>query len=141
MEHVREIAKRVIIEYSFDKRETATLIHSLRLFQETLTPYNEPCTVAGEDCDHFTDTPPLTAEEIDLLCERLNLGVEKNQPPPAHASDCARRFHPASECTCGFIADEDQPDNDGDWIHVNGFYGCSTDKGPSTATFTAQTTD
>jgi len=52
-------------------RELATLLHALRIQQETMTPFNEPCTVGT--CEHFADKTALTADEIDSLCERLNL--------------------------------------------------------------------
>lgn len=45
--------------------ETATILAALRLFQET-------CNAAEEFADHFLETPPLTASEIDDLCERIN---------------------------------------------------------------------
>jgi hypothetical protein len=34
------------------------------------------------------------------------LALRRQTPQPAHASDCAMRFHSASECTCGFCEDE-----------------------------------
>lgn len=58
---------------NFTPRETATLLHALRLHQETMTPYKEPCTVGS--CEHFLEVESLTTEEIDGLCERLNAAV------------------------------------------------------------------
>lgn len=48
----------------FTSRELATILHGLRCAQQ----YTEP------GCDHFADETPLTPEEIDSLCERINLG-------------------------------------------------------------------
>lgn len=44
-------------------RELATVLASLRYFQD-----NEP-----DWFPHFTDVTPLTSDEIDSLCERLNV--------------------------------------------------------------------
>ena len=46
----------------FTARELATILAALRKFQES------PSTDTG----HFDEHSPLTAEEIDALCERLN---------------------------------------------------------------------
>jgi hypothetical protein len=50
-------------------RELATILHGLRLIQ--CEGRIEGC--AAGDCEHFDDTEPLTNEEIDALCERINL--------------------------------------------------------------------
>lgn len=43
-------------------RETATIIAALRKFQENPDP----------NMDHFNDVDPLSSDEIDELCQRLN---------------------------------------------------------------------
>lgn len=59
----------------FTAREQASILHGLRMFQEqTEDPaHAEGCMMAGSDaCDHFTDCSPLTVDEVDGLCERIN---------------------------------------------------------------------
>ncbi len=48
-------------------RELATLLAALRYWQQDLTESEE-----GPISEHFEDVEPLTVEEIDDLCERLN---------------------------------------------------------------------
>jgi hypothetical protein len=48
-------------------RELATVLAALRRWKRDLAENEE-----GPICDHFTDCTPLTAVEIDDLCERLN---------------------------------------------------------------------
>ena len=50
-------------------RELATILHGLRMIQ--CAGRMEGCAAA--DCEHFDDVPALSDEEIDALCERLNL--------------------------------------------------------------------
>jgi hypothetical protein len=50
----------------FNKRETATVLAALREFQTNLARIN----AAG--MEHFNKVAPLTAGEIDALCERVN---------------------------------------------------------------------
>lgn len=45
------------------KRELATVLASLRRFQENPNP----------NMIHFEDAKPLSSEEIDDLCERINV--------------------------------------------------------------------
>lgn len=47
------------------ERELATVLAALRKFQES------PAT----DTEHFKDVRPLTANQIDELCERLNCSI------------------------------------------------------------------
>lgn len=47
------------------ERELATILAALRKFQES------PAT----DGEHFKDVRPLTANQIDELCERLNCSI------------------------------------------------------------------
>jgi len=52
-----------------NKRELATTLHALRLYQVNI--------VGGllqewSPCDHFDGIMPLTSAGIDRLCERLN---------------------------------------------------------------------
>ena len=51
------------------ERELATVLAALRYWQSKLGKDQEPT-----DLDHFAEVDPLTAEEIDALCERLNTG-------------------------------------------------------------------
>jgi hypothetical protein len=49
-------------------RELATVLAALRYWQQDLETNEEPPI-----CEHFKDgETPLTPEEIDTLCERLN---------------------------------------------------------------------
>ena len=52
----------------FSDQELATMLAALRYWQNDL---DDP-SIASEFLDHFVDHPPLTAEEIDDLCEKLN---------------------------------------------------------------------
>ena len=54
-------------------RELATVLAALRHWQQNLADNENEIPVA----DHFDDQiTPLTVEEIDDLCERLNCGPE-----------------------------------------------------------------
>jgi hypothetical protein len=53
---------------ALDARETATVLHALRIVQ--CEGRIEGCNAA--DCEHFEDCDALTNDEIDALCERLN---------------------------------------------------------------------
>ena len=78
----------------FDDRELATVLHALRCLQEfrqklSGTPADPGCTFSerygclskpSTACDHFEDVEPLTVEEIDALCERLNLTPQPPSP-------------------------------------------------------------
>ena len=67
------------------RRELASVLHGLRLMQEQWEPKMHGCTSIGlhdplelseaNSCDHFCDEEdsPLSATEIDDLCERLNM--------------------------------------------------------------------
>lgn len=71
----------------FNDRELATVLHALRILQEIRQP-DKPaggCLEAEEygldegdqsSCDHYDEAKALSDEEIDALCERLNLGPE-----------------------------------------------------------------
>ena len=48
-------------------RELATVLAALRYWQDVMYPYG-----AAAYPEHFEETEPLTAREIDDLCERLN---------------------------------------------------------------------
>lgn len=61
----------------FNDRELATVLHGLRMIQEAADGPKD-CT-AGM-CDHFDEAEALTNDEIDVLCERLQL-----QPLPTAA--------------------------------------------------------
>jgi hypothetical protein len=49
-------------------RELATVLAALRYWQQDLAENDD-----GPISDHFIDHTPLTVEEIDDLCERLNV--------------------------------------------------------------------
>jgi hypothetical protein len=51
------------------KRELATVLAALRYWQQDLDASDSPPI----DAEHFTECDPLSSEEIDELCERLNL--------------------------------------------------------------------
>ena len=53
----------------FTDSEIATILHGLRMIQ--CEGRLEGC--AAGDCDHFDEAPALTNEQIDDLCERINL--------------------------------------------------------------------
>ena len=53
----------------FTERELATILHGLRLIQ--CGGRLEGCAVA--DCEHFADDDILTDNEIDDLCEQINV--------------------------------------------------------------------
>jgi hypothetical protein len=69
---------------AFTDRELATVLHSLRILQEIRNNEfiggcwdRETHHIPDPDsCDHFLDAHPLTNDEIDVLCERLNLAPE-----------------------------------------------------------------
>ena len=98
--------------YHFNARETATLLHALRQFQRQLDDEDGSYRDAIDGTGHFEQVPPLTADEIDALCERLNLREDDAQPAAEPAP------------TCKHCADEIEDDSAGDWIHKTGFYGC-----------------
>jgi hypothetical protein len=47
-------------------RELATVLAALRYWQQDLAENDRPIS------EHFESETPLTVEEIDMLCERLN---------------------------------------------------------------------
>lgn len=60
-------------------REFATVLAALRCFQQTHAPATPGDAVEDADgCDHFYEHSPLTATEIDELCERINT---TDEPP------------------------------------------------------------
>jgi hypothetical protein len=56
--------------------ELATILAALRYFQDE-TQCLEPCEIR-ELYPQFADVAPLSTQEIDVLCERLNLGDDAN---------------------------------------------------------------
>lgn len=64
----------------FNDRELATVLHSLRILQEIRNnefiggcwDHEQHHLADLDSCDHFTEAKPLTNDEIDILCERLN---------------------------------------------------------------------
>ncbi|WP_107667136.1 tetratricopeptide repeat protein [Cyanothece sp. BG0011] len=57
----------------FNPREVATILAALRLFQRTPS-------VKKQLLEYFEETEPLTASEIDELCERLNCSWSSTDP-------------------------------------------------------------
>jgi hypothetical protein len=57
-----------------NERELATVLAPLRYWQQHLAENDNPIS------EHFADQTPLTVEEIDDLCERLNCGPIATQP-------------------------------------------------------------
>jgi DNA-binding Xre family transcriptional regulator len=62
---------------ALSKRELATVLAALRMFQEELTASFK---LRGWNPEHFAEFAPLTSEEIDALCERLNCGPREPEP-------------------------------------------------------------
>jgi hypothetical protein len=52
-------------------RELATVVFALRNMQP-LVDHEDSRRELAEEQEHFADQEPLTAAEIDALCERLN---------------------------------------------------------------------
>jgi hypothetical protein len=52
-------------------RELATVLAALRYWQDEMRPGDVPLCYP----EHFEDVTPLTTDEIDSLCERLNGGI------------------------------------------------------------------
>jgi len=65
-----DTARRFVL-YDFDQRELATVLAALRYFQELVTQRSDS---AVRRFPHFADYEPLSAADIDVLCERLNCG-------------------------------------------------------------------
>ena len=62
-----------------DDRQTATILHALRHYQERHYGTAGECVEADENgtvCCHFDGVKPLTDQEIDALCNRLNSLVQ-----------------------------------------------------------------
>ena len=81
----------------FGTREIASILHGLRIIQELRAGNRSGCAnaesygLAEAECDHFTHRrgpKPLTSEEIDALCEDLNVSftleerIAADQPSP-----------------------------------------------------------
>ena len=60
-------------------RQLATILHALRMLQESETHNTKACT--NGKCAHFADVEEMDNEEIDKLCESLNMGsdIEENE--------------------------------------------------------------
>jgi hypothetical protein len=52
-------------------RDLATILHGLRLVQELAGDSSGDCRQGT--CEHFDEARPLAPEEIDELCEAINL--------------------------------------------------------------------
>jgi hypothetical protein len=64
------------------KRELATVLAALRYWQQDLETNDEP-PISEE---FFADCAPLTSEEIDGLCERLNSETASSEAAPGAMS-------------------------------------------------------
>ena len=69
-------------QYVFSGDEIATILHSLRVIQETA---NGEMRCRAADCDHFEHWTELTDKQIDALCERINL-PDTAKPPTVENS-------------------------------------------------------
>ncbi len=58
---------------SITDREVATILAALRYFQQDLAANEE-----GPFSEHFIEHTPLSVDEIDHLCERINCGPSAN---------------------------------------------------------------
>lgn len=61
-----QVVSRIETRREFSDREIATILHALRKVQD---PAN-----CNHVCDHFEEVEPLSGDEIDALCEAINLG-------------------------------------------------------------------
>ena len=60
---------------NFTEAEKATIIHSLRLFQEEIRPkYGQYGKLDSTSAPIFDDVSPLSDKEINKLCARLSKG-------------------------------------------------------------------
>ena len=64
-----------------NERELATVLAALRHWQQHI----QRTGTAVRDSSHFEDVEPLTPEEIDRLCQRLNTAA-----PDAEPCECER---------------------------------------------------
>jgi hypothetical protein len=63
------------VDIQLTGRDLATVLASLRWWQRNLAGNEGQVPI----CEHFDDkTTPLTVDEIDELCERLNCGDPEN---------------------------------------------------------------
>lgn len=113
----------------FNDRELATVLHGLRIIQELRSPVEAGCEDAerrGEtgseslnSCDHFSDCHVLTDEEIDWLCERLNLGPEKPKPYVPNAVELGFIEYARQHIATDEIEIDDGPDCKGNYPKVS----------------------
>jgi len=69
---IRESTSR---EVTLTDRELATVLASLRYFQNGIGSFDLLDDFTRPDqFPHFDEVTPLTIDEIDQLCERLNMG-------------------------------------------------------------------
>jgi len=52
----------------------ATILAALRLFQDTFEDFDGDAVKASKYGAHFADAMPLSTDDIEILCERLNSG-------------------------------------------------------------------
>jgi hypothetical protein len=89
---------------SLDKRETATVLAALRKFQRDAGNVRQLAHMMATE--HFKDIKPLSLDEIDALCERINFAPavaspHDNEPfSGSHAPDCTYRMGHAAPCNC-----------------------------------------
>ena len=86
---------------ALNKRETATVLAALRLFQKEARDKG-----FWRMQEQFADIKPLSNKEIDALCIRINFtGLDTGTMPKlpfggSHAPDCTYRMGHAAPCNC-----------------------------------------
>ena len=73
LDSLNPIREESIMPVSFTDRELATILGALRYWQQDLAANEE-----GPISEHFTEHTPLSVDEIDDLCERINCGPSAN---------------------------------------------------------------
>lgn len=77
-------------------RELATVLAALRCFQQEVSPL--PLATIKDSWEHFDECDPLTTDEIDALCERLNVPAKVDDDLPL-ACECDNT-HQANDTVC-----------------------------------------
>jgi hypothetical protein len=89
-------ALSIVAPHAIPNRELSTILAALRYWQEEVVKDQ----TFGEYFDFFAEHSPLTAEEIDTLCEQLNFGENINIPP-AELKEEYTPAEPETHCPCG----------------------------------------
>lgn len=109
-----------------DSRETAIILHGLRMVQETASGLSV-CRAAM--CEHFEDVDEMTNEEIDDLCARISftdIAAPQAEQPAAPAPDELAYIKAAQEAVSGGVhfgneelEVDDAPDMKGNYPKVS----------------------